>query len=503
MSVRRHALLVLALVAVVAAAASSLAQAPTTQSEEAFNGAPCYSCHRVWTPVPMRTMFVLQPPTQDLQVGGVGEYGVGLQQAWIAVPPWPKLTHFEAFIDLQGAASLGFASQQPPLLGLQTGGVIAPASSPLGDASAYVTIDIPPGTSDLVLTVASNSTDTSLGPDLVMKIHPGKERPGTVPYTSINERGRGEPERFVIHGGRNITALSPEISKWAIDVWLAPTTSEPREVQVEPRPIPFTVTMDAYRNLTGETRQFTVVDRVVEAGQNTILPFNLRALEAPAAGERVQITVNATAYYPHKAGGGNDDWGNFSKTTFVDVTAGPDGAVTLGQATPGTVVATPTAVVPLDRVSEAIGYLSAFLIVSSIVSGGMFGKASRRGLNKLFGVAKRRVAFHNALSYFLTVAAVVHTILFLVEQNYLWTLGILWGGLAILSMFGLGVTGAIQVMLVRRWGYGVWRWTHFGLAVAAIVFTVVHMLLDGANFGAFQDAVGWEDPFPDDRQVRA
>jgi hypothetical protein len=30
------------------------------------------------------------------------------------------------------------------------------------------------------------------------------------------------------------------------------------------------------------------------------------------------------------------------------------------------------------------------------------------------------------------------------------------------------------------------------------VFTIVHMLLDGANFGAVQEAVHWHDPFGTD-----
>ena len=504
MRVRVAALRLVVLFALVAGASVSLAQQP--QSEESFNGATCYGCHRAWSPVPMRSMFNLAPPEQGLAVGTAVEYGLTVQEAWIARPPWPKLLHFEAFVDLANAPSIGFVSQQPPILGIQRGGVIGQeavgaAPNPLNDAEATVAFDVPPGTSDLVFTAASNSTDTTVGPDFVLYVYPGRSNAGTVAYQTIDDNGPGVPERFAVHGGRNITALSPEVSTWAIAVQLKNTDVGGRDVQLEQRDIPFTVTMDAYRNLTGETRQFIVIDRTVEAGQSTILPFLLQATPAPAPGEHLLLTVNATAYYPHDTGGGRDDWGNFSKSTRVEVTAAPDGSVHLGQAAPATVVAAP-ARLPLDRVSEAVGYMAAFLVVSSIVSGGMFGKASRRGLNSIFGTAKRRVAFHNALSYFLTVAAIVHTVLFILEANYVWTLGILWGGIALLAMFGLGVTGAWQVSVVRRWGYNVWRWTHYGLAVGTIVFTLVHMALDGANFGFVQDAVGWEDPFPDPRQVR-
>lgn len=482
--------------------AATLAGAQQFGSEESFNGALCYSCHSAWSPVPMRKMFTLAPAAQELAVGNPAEYSVTVQEAWVARPPWPKLLHFEAFIDLEQAPSLGFVSQQAAILGIQKGGTIAPPQTPLNRAEAFVTIDVPPGTSDLVLTLATNSSDAALGPDLVLAVYPGRDTPGPVAFDVRDDGARGEPERFVIHGGRNITALSPESSTWTVQARLKPTTTDGDELQLDPRTVPFTVTMDAYRNLTGETRQFLVVDRVVEAGQSTLLPFRLQATAAPGPGEHLLVTVNATAYYPHDAGGGIDDWGNFSKTSRVDVSVGPGGSVLLGELAPDTVAGLPQATLPLDRVSEAVGYMAAFLIVSSVVSGGMFGKASRRGLNAVFGTAKRRVAFHNALSYFLTLAAIVHTVLFIIEANYVWTLGIIWGGIAILAMFGLGVTGAWQVSMVRLWGYGVWRWTHFGLAVAAIAFTLVHMALDGANFVFVQEAVGWQDPFPDPRQVR-
>lgn len=500
------------LVLLATATLASLAWAQAPQSEESFNGAGCYGCHRVWSPVPMRTMFTIQPAEDTrLPLGTPGELGVRVEEAWIAKPPWPKLTHFEAFVDLANAPSLGFVSQQAPILGVVEGGTIEPADEngapqPLQDAEAYVMHIVPPGTSDLVFTATSNSTDGTLGPDLVLRVYPGRERPGTVAHAEIDAGGRGVAERFELHGGRNITALSPDSPAWTLEVMLKPEVAEvpgqpPRELQPEARDIPFTVTMDAYRNLTGETRQFTVIDRTVEAGQSTILPFRLQATGTPAPGEHVLVTVNATAYYPHQSGGGKDDWGNFSKTLRLEASADGD-AVVLGASALATVAPAPVSKLPLDRVSEAVGYMAAFLIVSSIVSGGMFGKGSRRALNSVFGAAKRRVAFHNALSYFLLLAAVVHTVLFLIEANYVWTLGIIWGGIAILAMAGLGATGAWQVAMVRRWGYAVWRWTHFGLAVAAILFTLVHMALDGANFGFVQDAVGWEDPFPEPRPVR-
>lgn len=61
-------------------------------------------------------------------------------------------------------------------------------------------------------------------------------------------------------------------------------------------------------------------------------------------------------------------------------------------------------------------------------------------------------------------------------------------------MFGLGLTGAFQVGMIRRWNYAAWRWSHYGLAVGAILFTLVHMALDGVHFDFIQETIDWTDP---------
>ena len=38
------------------------------------------------------------------------------------------------------------------------------------------------------------------------------------------------------------------------------------------------------------------------------------------------------------------------------------------------------------------------------------------------------------------------------------------------------------------------RYPDYGMAIAAIVFTLVHMALDGVHFGFVQEAIDWNDP---------
>jgi hypothetical protein len=496
-------LLVLALVVGAAMAGVASSQLNTEkQSEETYNGAGCYGCHRVWSPIPLRTMYQIIPPeTVELAPGQDTEYVVEIKHMWgsTKMPGYPHLPRMEAFIDVSQAPSIAFSGDQPPLLGQTWNGAV-PAADPgqLGERFDDTTVTVGAGASDLVITLTPASTDPFTGPDLRMQVYPGKKSAKGTTYESVDDAGPGSAERFVVHGGTNITGLSTGIPEWTIRTFLKPAAGEDsRAVALQQTEIPFIITLDTYYNLTGEPRKYTISERVIEQGQSNLLAWRLVGAGTPGPDEKIRITANVTAFYPHDLCC-NDDWGNFTKYYDVAVVAGPGGgAVIQTDASALATVGVQEAFLGMDRISEMVGYLSAFLIIASILSGGMFGTRSRRAFNHLFGTARRRVAFHNALSYFLIVAAIVHTVLFIIEANYYWTLGLIWGGAAILAMAGLAVTGAWQVGMIRTWSYGVWRWTHYGLAIATIALTIVHMLLDGAHFADVQEWVGWENPFPD------
>jgi hypothetical protein len=259
--------------------------------------------------------------------------------------------------------------------------------------------------------------------------------------------------------------------------------------------IKFTVTFDKYYNVTGENVQFLSRTVSLDAGQSTAFGWILLAQSPPGAGEYVTVNMNTTTLYLHDA----DSYPDYS-FTYRNFRFGltEEGGQVKFEGSPQAGAPQNLALgVSVTTISEAIGYVSAFLLLASVYTGGMFGKATRRQQNKWFGSAKRRVAFHNFLSYGIVLAAVIHTILFISpwENSFHWTNGLIWGGIGILALLALGVTGAIQVPMIRKWNYSLWRWTHFGLAIAAVVFTVVHMFLDGSNLAPLQDVVQWTDPF--------
>lgn len=198
---------------------------------------------------------------------------------------------------------------------------------------------------------------------------------------------------------------------------------------------------------------------------------------------RVEVAVRATTHYRHNGTGGYN-WDNYTRYRTVDVVVGDHyvGALSAAPVLPGGASGSFSVVV-----GEVVGIASAGLLPPALVVGGTYGRASRRLFNALLGGARRRVLFHSAVSLGLTAAAVVHAGLFLQESRYGLTVGLLWGGLGLVALFGLALTGYYQVPLIQKYGFRSWRVLHLGLGVAVVLFTATHALLDGSHFGAVRE----------------
>jgi hypothetical protein len=215
-------------------------------------------------------------------------------------------------------------------------------------------------------------------------------------------------------------------------------------------------------------------------GEGTEIPFVMRGVRDGTYA--VEAEVRATVYYHHKTVG-NYDWENYTRVRTAQVEVGsvhvgPDAVARLGPvaASDGKVV-----------VAEVAGAASAILLPPAMLVGGTYGRSSRQFLNTLLGGAKRRVMFHSAVSLGLTGAAVAHAALFLLEGLYAVHVGLLWGGLGVVGLLGLALTGYYQVPLIQKYGYGWWRGVHLVMGIGVVLFTCVHALLDGSHFGDLKE----------------
>ncbi|HEX2066002.1 MAG TPA: ferric reductase-like transmembrane domain-containing protein [Candidatus Thermoplasmatota archaeon] len=447
----------------------------------------CWSCHSSWTPPLKRSANLVPGEAVAAEVGQRLAYSVQVQNAWRH-----EIRAYTLTVDLAEAPSLNFASGAAPIrdatLQLTIPGAVggaAPGTPSLSEraAEAPVNLTVPASSSSLRIAPADPSPVT--GPALIGFV--------VAPDGSVTEHPAAGP-------GQPIEVSDPftgQSGSFRVGAKLPPPAPGTPTSPTALGAVPFEVRYSASFELDGLRQVPLAVQTFLDKGKVQLQGgLNFTVVQPAGDGERLRFWLNTTNHYEHtntNTQGG--DWANWTQDP-VDVPVVMQGTrVALQPTAVDIVVPQPVNGVTLTTAGEAVGYASTFLIVSSIASGGMFGKASRRAMNRLFGSAKRRVAFHNFLSYGITVLALAHTIMFLVNGDYKWTRGILWGGGAMLAMLGLGVTGALQVPMIRRWNYGIWRWTHYGLTVATIVLTLLHMLLEGAHFGEVQGAIGYSDPF--------
>jgi hypothetical protein len=191
----------------------------------------------------------------------------------------------------------------------------------------------------------------------------------------------------------------------------------------------------------------------------------------------LEVHVRATIHYWHRSGGGYD-WDNYTRvrTSHVVVADQYVGPLTAAGTIP---------VVGGDARTEIailVGFASAALLPPALVVAGTYGRGSRRFFNNLLGGARRRVMFHSAVSLGLSGAALVHVALFLLDAKYTSLKGLLWGGLGLVALLGLALTGYYQVPLIQRFGHRWWRNVHLLLGALAVAFTAWHALMDGSHF---------------------
>lgn len=467
------------------------------------SGQRCWSCHSNWTP-PVPTgaggrHYISAPLPQSEAGAAVGQpftYEITINNPWRGAQGGPELTFLAPALDLSRAPSLRFAGERPPYHNT-TGLPIPPGTNVTEEHGATASMNVPVGATRLSFTVTPRNADANTGPDVRMLIR----TPTGEQLAPVNAVGRGKAETYAVTPEQLQKAGS---GTWRVTAKYTPVSSnDPTHASTSTQD--FDVAVDAGFETTGLRIQAVPRTEFVGNLANTLQTWTLAPTALPAPGETVRIYSNVTAHYKHVPPVG-EDWGNFTSYVDADVIDGT------ASGHPGRVliVYKDTSAVRPDilngatatTISEAVGYAAALLLISSILSGGMFGRASRRGLNHVFGSAKRRVAFHNFLSYGLTVAALVHMCIFVARfipapytsRDYDITWGLTFGGLGILAMVGLGLTGALQVPMIRKWNYATWRWTHYGMTVAAILFTVIHILLDGrSDFSHLQESLGWKN----------
>lgn len=228
---------------------------------------------------------------------------------------------------------------------------------------------------------------------------------------------------------------------------------------------------------------------VLRHGDHVDVPIPVR-FTGPG-GATLDFRVESVSYWTHlKTSNAPRDDGLFYRFVALEVLGGE--RVVKTESAVGPVPFTPS-VDLYNLFTRLVGFVTLVLIPAALVTGGVFGRGSRRWLNRVTGGAKRRVLWHMAMSWGIIVLATAHLLLALVESQFLWTKGIFWGGVAWVLLITLGGTGYLQARIIKGWGYRAWRHVHLWPAVGVFVFGLAHAVLDGSDLTALRDLLPGAD----------
>lgn len=223
-------------------------------------------------------------------------------------------------------------------------------------------------------------------------------------------------------------------------------------------------------------------DTVLDPAESAVIPIPIRFTEPGEA--LLEFRVESVSFYGHPPKSAYRDDGLYYRFETLRVQGGEE-TISLGAAfapQPGA-----GAVDLYNLFARIVGFVALLLVPLALVTGGVFGKGSRRWVNRMTGGAKRRVLWHMSMSWLIIVIASLHFVLALLEGKFQWSKGLLWGGLGWFFLVSLGFTGYYQSWVIKRWDYRVWRQVHLWPAIGVLAFGLFHMVFDGSDLVALRD----------------
>ncbi|HWH07971.1 MAG TPA: hypothetical protein VNX21_02155 [Candidatus Thermoplasmatota archaeon] len=383
--------------------------------------------------------------------------------------PWlHELQNVNGYVNISGAPGLSFPGERDPVAFPFEGTVNANPGSATHDVA--VDENATEMVVSLVGVVGTPLPGGRLQPvdyDLVVTSPDGAivaRDPRDLDTAPPNVQNRGTPVEEVKVDQTNLTQAGPGTWKVQVDY---------RGLQPQGQ---YQVVATVYYNLSRSSELILKGPDLLKPGESHTFTFTINAKDSSAI-QALRYGARATAHHEHtdKAIGDYGDYDKWNTFTFplgTKLEYGTSGAGVVKVDTLGPVV---------RRWGQVLGFAGSFLILPSLLLGGTFGKRSVEGLNRIFGSPRRRVLFHNAMSFWLLGLSLLHMLVFFYEAFWGWSHGLVWGGLALACMIGLGVTGATQRAFVAQWGFTRWRFVHFSMGVLVVVFVLVHMVADGSH----------------------
>ncbi|MGA1793384.1 MAG: hypothetical protein ACMUHM_05490 [Thermoplasmatota archaeon] len=332
------------------------------------------------------------------------------------------------------------------------------------------------------LASAAGGDDTQVTEDIDGSISAGSRVTGTIAV----ETGASEillqmyyADPIIFAGDLNLALSGPEGGRWTSD--LSDTTEVirvGREEILGEGPGEYTWTIEseaAFRSVdyyltTAVTYSGAsiVVLEMDSIGSTESSTAEFRLTSSGRGENVVSFMVTAEAYHDH--GGNQPDTDVYQDDGSSEISIGD----TYSYSSPRSSISTATALWYSGRV---LAFVTVFLFVTSFLTGGSILPV-KKWLDKRM---KKRTKFHCAVSFLTVKLALVHLIV-LYAGLYSGTYkGIFLGGLTLLLMIGLGLTGLFKQRIVPRIGEPNWRKVHFWLSIVVLVLIAIHAVKEGTD----------------------
>lgn len=457
------------LVVLLVAGLPTLGQGVTDPSGELAD-AECYGHHKQEG---FRSMDLFPEVIQEVPKGQEFEFKLTIRNPWLH-----ELRELYGYVNISGASGLNFPGEKEPGIFPFSGSL---AAQPGGYVAVSHQIPVDVNATELILTLSGTPTGLPApveqrfqandfrvavaSPDgaIVLGNPPGADSGAAPQSGSLTAEVRVDQQNLTKGG----------IGEWRATVYYRGASPEGA----------YKLDTAVYYNLSRSTQLILPGPAVLKSNEAHTFTFTIHAQDVEAL-QSMRYGGIGVAYHEHTDKnigdvGNYDKWNTLQFETGSELRIGSAIIAEGGVDTLGPV---------FRRWGQVLGFTGSFLIIPSLVFGGTFGKTSVVWANKLFGGPRRRVLFHNSMSFWLLGVSVLHLFLFLYEAFWNWSHGLVWGGLALACMIGLGVTGATQRSFVARWGFNRWRFVHFAMGVLVVVFVLVHIVADGSHLAPIREA---------------
>ncbi len=207
------------------------------------------------------------------------------------------------------------------------------------------------------------------------------------------------------------------------------------------------------------------IDRI-EPGESETISVRLDSLEKGS--NSVSYHFEATAYNDHESDSPNSDV--YSTQGEASVEVGDE----LVYERPEEKTTVSTSLWVMGRI---LGFFSVALFIISFLTGGTIKKLNPF-LNRL---VKKRVQWHCVISYAVVIAVIAHfVVLYLGYYSHTYK-GLISGGIPLLLMVVIAVTGIKKSLVIRKFGPQFWRRTHLWISLVALILLLVHGVIEGTD----------------------